>query len=141
MNPTTANTVIVGFLMAIALGMGFGVSPAAAQGCPWCVTPTTCATVNETAAHSCTVTAEEGCDINGFCIIAQATPNMDIGSETNAFAELVQNGTKTIDTEPWGSVEFARIEDDLYGLWSCSGSLIAMALVDGNVVRHLGPNS
>ncbi len=125
---------------SVAAGMLLLATEAAAQatGCPWCVTPTTCALVEESASGECKVTAEQGCQDGGVCVIVEADADSELAlSEAAAIQRAMSLPTSTVSTSEWGDVEFSEVHPNTFVLWSCSGDVVAVAVrsADGSMQR------
>ncbi|GMV06074.1 MAG: hypothetical protein AMXMBFR53_23500 [Gemmatimonadota bacterium] len=88
--------------------------------------------MEESGAYKCWIEAGRWCQDEGLCIIIEARAPWARTDAERAFARLAATGTKTIQTPEWGEVTFARVDHDLYGLWACSGSVVALAREEEN---------
>lgn len=127
-------------IATVAAGMLLLATAAAAQatGCAWCITPTTCALVDENAAHDCTVTAGQGCEMSGVCVIVEKETELEFAlSEAAGIRRSLALPTSTLSTPEWGDVEFSEVHPNTFVLWSCSGEVAAVAFrrVDGSLQR------
>jgi len=99
---------------------------AAAQGCPWCTSPTKCELIDQSAAGGCRVDPLDGCTHQGVCVINVARAAFP----TPALAIL--------DQVPAAAREAAvLVRDDLVVAWNCAGEATYAATVRDGVLHPL----
>lgn len=118
--------------VAGVMGLGMLTIPAAlaAQGCPWCTTPTTCSTVNEDAAQMCWVTQQGGCDMAGTCEYS-GPPEGSLLRELQVDERaLIMVAVEDRD------VVLVPVGGGVYAAWNCQGqATYAYELTSGGLER------
>ncbi len=98
--------------------------------CKWCVTPTKCDSVDESAAAGCTEWAGGECVNHGICVIVEATDDQDASLQQFMWTELVEETgivKVNIETTLLGSLPFVSLGDGLLGTFNCEGTLAMVA--------------
>ncbi|MBX6331946.1 MAG: hypothetical protein IRY91_08865 [Gemmatimonadaceae bacterium] len=94
-------------------------APAAAQdGCPCCASQWLCGNVCFYGGATCTVSATNGCELDGICVVGVNEMQKDMKLASADFRQL--------QTEE-GSIMAAPVGDGRYAAWNCIGELVVLA--------------